>query len=81
MSKEFGEAQKRVSSDNERGASASHASSAPVGRQNLSDQIPPHESYEGRELWDPAVTWTPEEEKRVLRRTDLILLPWLCLMV
>ena len=72
--------QKRVSSDNEQGA-ASYSSTAPIGRENLSDQVPPHEFYEGLHRWDPAVTWTPEEEKKLVRKTDFMLLSWLCLMV
>ena len=28
----------------------------PVGRENLSEALPPHESYEGRHRWDPSAT-------------------------
>jgi hypothetical protein len=81
MSKEIDETtQKRASSDNEQ-AAVSFSSTAPIGRENLSDQVPPHESYEGLHRWDPAATWTPEEEKKLVRKTDFILLSWLCLMV
>jgi hypothetical protein len=52
-----------------------------VGRENLADSLPPHESYEGRHRFDPSATWTPEEEAKVLRKTDLYLLSWLCVMV
>jgi hypothetical protein len=81
MSKEIDDvASKRVSSDNEQ-AAASYSSTAPIGRENLSDQVPPHETYEGLHRWDPAATWTPEEEKKLVRKTDYLLLSWLCLMV
>lgn len=49
-----------------------------VGRTNI--PLQPHESYEGAHRWDPEATWTPEEEARVVRKTDLRLLTWLCLM-
>lgn len=51
-----------------------------VGRENLSDLVPPHESYEGRHRWDPTATWTAAEERAVVRKTDLKLLTWLCVM-
>lgn len=52
-----------------------------VGREQLSDALPPHADYEGGHRWDPSATWTPEEERRAVRKTDLKLLSWLCLMV
>lgn len=52
-----------------------------VGRDHLSSTLPPHESYEGKHRWDPTAEWTPEEEARVVRKTDLYLLSWICLMV
>jgi hypothetical protein len=61
--------------------SFSQASVASVGREHLSSTLPPHESYEGRHRWDPQATWTPEEEARVVRKTDLKLLTWVCFMV
>lgn len=51
-----------------------------VGRENLSSAIPPDDTYEGKHRWDPEATWTPEEEKRVVRKTDMLLLSWLCVM-
>lgn len=51
-----------------------------VGRAHLADVVPPHDSYEGRHRFDPGATWTPAEERRVVRKTDLCLLGWLCLM-
>ncbi|KAJ8106040.1 hypothetical protein OPT61_g9805 [Boeremia exigua] len=52
-----------------------------VGRQELADIIPPHETYEGKHRFDPTASWTAEEERRVVWKTDLKLLPWLCLMM
>ncbi|KAH6654511.1 major facilitator superfamily domain-containing protein [Truncatella angustata] len=51
-----------------------------VGRQNIHESIRPHESYEGGHRFDPYATWTAEEEKTVVRKTDLKLLSWLCVM-
>lgn len=52
-----------------------------VGREELADIVPPHESYEGRHRFDPQASWTVDEERRVVRKTDLRLLTWLCLMM
>lgn len=52
-----------------------------VGRENLHNTIQPHESYEGAHRWDPDITWSPQEEKRAIRKTDMMLLSWLCVMV
>lgn len=49
-----------------------------VGRTKI--PLRPHESYEGAHRWDPDATWEAEEEARVVRKTDLRLLSWLCLM-
>ncbi|KAK4160535.1 putative transporter [Cladorrhinum sp. PSN259] len=51
-----------------------------VGRAELSNAIPPDDAYEGKHRWDPLATWTPEEEKAVVRKTDIWLLTWLCIM-
>ncbi|CAD0113693.1 unnamed protein product, partial [Aureobasidium uvarum] len=40
----------------------------------------PHVHFEGREFYDPHATWTPEEESKVKRKTDIRLLAWLSLM-
>ena len=61
-------------SDLDKGATA-------VGRENLHHAIAPHDSYEGGHRFDPTAEWTPEEEKRVILKTDLRLLSWLCVMV
>jgi hypothetical protein len=59
----------------------SHVLKVEVGRERLSDRLPPHESYEGRHRWDPDLTWTADEERKVVRKTDFYLLSCLCLMV
>ncbi|KAK4215491.1 major facilitator superfamily domain-containing protein [Rhypophila decipiens] len=51
-----------------------------VGRENLSSAIPPDDTYEGKHRWDPEATWTPAEEAQVVRKTDFLLLSWLCVM-
>lgn len=53
---------------------------APVGRDNLSATLPPDEAYEGRHRWDPELEWTAEEERAVVRKTDIWLMSWLCVM-
>ncbi|PHH50951.1 putative transporter YIL166C [Ceratocystis fimbriata CBS 114723] len=59
--------------------SISHIS-AQVGRDHLASVITPDPDYEGLHRFDPTATWTPEEEARVVRRTDLRLLVWICVM-
>lgn len=61
--------------------SVSHISVAEVGREHLSETLTPHESYEGKHRWDPSATWTEAEERRVVRKTDIMLLSWICVMV
>lgn len=51
------------------------------GQEYLANALPPHESYEGVHRWDPRATWTAREEAAVVRKTDLYLLSWVCLMV
>ncbi|KAK7424700.1 hypothetical protein QQX98_000277 [Neonectria punicea] len=51
-----------------------------VGREQLHAALPPHATYEGAHRFDPSAEWTPEEERKVVRKTDLRLLTWLCLM-
>lgn len=61
-------------------ASVTQVSEDHVGRDVLADVIAPHDSYEGRHRFDPTATWTRAEERRVLRKTDMYLLSWLCFM-
>ncbi|XP_014556083.1 hypothetical protein COCVIDRAFT_100842 [Bipolaris victoriae FI3] len=42
-----------------------------VGREELADIVPPHESYEGRHRFDPHASWTIEEERRLLDRGNV----------
>ncbi|KAL3419118.1 MFS transporter [Phlyctema vagabunda] len=70
--------QRKVSSD--AGPSLSHVSTTLVGREHLSDSLPPHDSYEGKHRFDPSATWTEAEERKVIRKTDIYLLSWLCVM-
>jgi len=63
------------------GPSVSHISVAEVGREHLSETLAPHESYEGKHRWDPSATWTEAEERRCVRKTDMMLLSWICVMV
>lgn len=63
------------------GSPTSHMSIVPVGRENLSNALPPHESYEGRHRWDPEAVWTEKEEAHLVWHTDLRLLSILCVMV
>ncbi|KAH8179074.1 major facilitator superfamily protein [Sarocladium implicatum] len=51
-----------------------------VGRENIHSTLAPHETYEGNHRFDPELTWTAEEERKVLRKTDLKLMTWLCVM-
>ncbi|KAK0657863.1 major facilitator superfamily transporter [Cercophora newfieldiana] len=54
--------------------------SAVVGRDKLSNVVPPDDKFEGKHRWDLEATWTPEEEKAVVRKTDIWLMSWLCVM-
>jgi len=73
---------KSASDNGHDAASVSHNSTAgQVGRENLASFVTPHESYESKHRWDPDATWTAQEEKRLVRKTDLYLLSWICVMV
>lgn len=61
--------------------SGAYGSIVPVGRENLSNALPPHESYEGRHRWDPNVVWSQKEERSLVWKTDRYLLSWICVMV
>jgi hypothetical protein len=77
MDKEMDVERKKVSGE----PSASQISVARVGRENISDSIAPHETYEGRHRYDPGATWTEQEERKVVWKTDIYLLTWICVMV
>ncbi|KAA8644918.1 hypothetical protein EYZ11_005300 [Aspergillus tanneri] len=51
-----------------------------VGREHLAGVTPPHESYEGYHRFYPTASWTAKEERRVVLKTDIMLLTCLCLM-
>ncbi|KAL0059372.1 hypothetical protein AAF712_013883 [Marasmius tenuissimus] len=73
--------QRRTSTDKSARDDISYLSSNEhVGRENLADTLTPHETYEGRHRFDPNATWTPAEERKVVRKTDLYLLSWICVM-
>lgn len=40
----------------------------------------PIDTYEGRHRYDPKATWTVEEEKALIRRLDVRVCAWCCLM-
>lgn len=61
--------------------SPSQASDVQVGREYLAEAVAPHETYEGLHRYDPLATWSEEEERKVVRKTDIYLLSWLCVMV
>lgn len=52
-----------------------------VGQEQLAQVTVPHESFEGYHRFDATATWTPDEERRVVLKTDFLLLGWVCIMV
>ncbi|KAK0620240.1 major facilitator superfamily domain-containing protein [Immersiella caudata] len=40
----------------------------------------PIDSYEGKHRWDPKADWTDKEEKHVIRKLDMRICSWACLM-
>lgn len=61
--------------------SQSSKASIQVGKEHLAGVTPPHESFEGYHRFDPTATWTPQEERKLVFKTDLMLLSWICFMV
>ena len=47
---------------------------------HLGKYYTPIDSYEGKHRYDPKARWTPEEEKRLVRRLDWRICSWCCLM-
>ncbi|GKZ39931.1 hypothetical protein AbraIFM66950_001652 [Aspergillus brasiliensis] len=43
-----------------------------VGQEHLAGVTPPHESFEGYHRFDPTATWTPQEERKLVLKTDMI---------
>jgi hypothetical protein len=66
--------------DGKPGSQHSSSTDIAIGREHISHTLPPHESYEGRHRWDPTFEWDAAEERRVVRKTDMFLLSWLCVM-
>ncbi|KAJ5167053.1 uncharacterized protein N7482_005834 [Penicillium canariense] len=73
--------QGRVGSTNSLGKETNASKlSIVVGQEDLASVTPPHESYEGYHRFDPAASWTAQEERKVVLKTDLMLLSFVCLM-
>jgi hypothetical protein len=70
----------RSSAVKEAGDVKSSKESPAVGQEHLAGVTPPHASYEGHHRFDPTASWSPKEERRVIWKTDLMLMTWLCLM-
>ncbi|KAE8154349.1 major facilitator superfamily domain-containing protein [Aspergillus avenaceus] len=51
-----------------------------IGQENLSAVTAPHSSFEGYHRFDPTATWTEKEERRLVLKTDMLLLTWICVM-
>ncbi|KAN0059609.1 hypothetical protein ACQY0O_008177 [Thecaphora frezii] len=56
------------------------SSTAPTGRSALLSTLPPSEHYESSHRFNPTLSWTRSEESRLVLKTDLMLLSWICLM-
>lgn len=77
--KDFGYLPRKTSLDGS--ASQIGDQAIPVGRENLSEALPAHEFCEGRDHWNPSATWTGQEERHLVRKTDLYLLHRICVMI
>ncbi|KZF20922.1 putative transporter [Xylona heveae TC161] len=40
----------------------------------------PIDTYEGKHRWDPEFEWEPQEEKKLVRKIDLRICSWACIM-
>ena len=56
---------------------SSHSS---LGQGGLVESLESHDTYESKHRWDPTAIWSPREERIVVRKTDLYLLTWICIM-
>jgi len=77
MAPNVNEVEKGVTKDSSKVSLEETSNSAletPLTSSSLAKVVPPHESYEGFGHWDPAFTWTADEEKKVIRKTDFFLL-------
>lgn len=50
------------------------------GETNIDDYYAPIDSYEGRHRYDPKASWDQHEEKSLIRKLDLRVCAWCCLM-
>ncbi|KAJ9101059.1 hypothetical protein QFC21_003277 [Naganishia friedmannii] len=72
---------RKTTSDKERlSGSVSLTDYVPLGREHLSDKVPPSDKYEGKHRWDPEATWTKTEERKLVRKIDFWLLSVVCVM-
>ncbi|KAJ3042003.1 hypothetical protein HDV00_008294 [Rhizophlyctis rosea] len=46
----------------------------------LAEHYQPRADYEGRHRFDPTLTWEPEEEKKLVRKIDIKIMAFVCLM-
>lgn len=53
----------------------------PLATDNLADVVAPHPSYEGFHRFDPTASWSVQEERAVIWKTDIFFLSWVCIMV
>lgn len=53
----------------------------PLATDNLADVVAPHSSYEGFHRFDPTASWSVQEERAVVWKTDIFFLGWVCIMV
>ncbi|KAF2101585.1 MFS general substrate transporter [Rhizodiscina lignyota] len=47
---------------------------------NQAEFYRPIDTYEGLHRWDPDFEWEPKEERRIVRKIDLRICTWVCLM-
>ena len=50
------------------------------GRVGIEQYYVPIDTYEGRHRYDPKATWTKAEERALIRRLDIRVCAWCCLM-
>ncbi|KND02532.1 uncharacterized protein SPPG_09076 [Spizellomyces punctatus DAOM BR117] len=51
-----------------------------IDDEALANHYQPRADYEGRHRWDPKASWTAEEEKKLVRKIDLRIMLFVCLM-
>ena len=49
------------------------------GRESLTHLYEPPDSYESKHRWDPTAQWTPEEERKIVRKLDFRVTAFACL--